>query len=130
MKIPGVSTQLQLSSSHQTLSPFFVCDSLLASGGQKAHHLHGQLKPLEVMLQVFSFHCEAVLQQSSTQKQSAPTAANKMRQHGCQKRLLTGHHEVRRVLNVLNVYTVLSKDAQNSFKVYFLQEVAASVQNE
>lgn len=33
-------------------------------------------------------------------------------------------------LNVLNVYTVLGKDAQNSFKVYFLQEVAASVQNE
>lgn len=95
MKVPGVSTQLQLSSSHQTLSPFFVYDSLLASGRQKAHHLHSQLKPLKVMLQVFSFHCEAVLQESSTQKQSAPTAANKTRQPGCQKRLLTGHHEVK-----------------------------------
>lgn len=35
--------------------------SLLASGRQESHHLHGQLKPLKVMLQVLSFHREAVL---------------------------------------------------------------------
>lgn len=38
-----------------------VFHSLLASGWQEPHHLHGQLKPLKVMLQVFSFHREAVL---------------------------------------------------------------------
>lgn len=38
-----------------------VSHSLFARGRKKAHHLHGQLKPLEVMLQVLSFHREAVL---------------------------------------------------------------------
>lgn len=39
-----------------------VFHPLLACGREEAHHLHGQLKPLKVMLQVFSFDCEAVLQ--------------------------------------------------------------------
>lgn len=34
---------------------------LLARGGQEADHLHGELQPLEVVLQVLSFHREAVL---------------------------------------------------------------------
>lgn len=38
-----------------------VCHSLFPRGRKKAHHLHGQLKPLKVMLQVLSFNSEAVL---------------------------------------------------------------------
>lgn len=44
-----------------------VFHSLSARGRKKAHHLHGQLKPLEVMFQVFSLHCEAVLQNREQQ---------------------------------------------------------------
>lgn len=38
-----------------------VTDSLLPCGRQEAHHLHGQLQTLKVVLQILSFHCEAVL---------------------------------------------------------------------
>lgn len=34
---------------------------LFARGRQEAHHLHGQLQPLKVMLEVLSLHSEAVL---------------------------------------------------------------------
>lgn len=43
-----------------------VCHSLFARGGKKAHHLHPQLKPLKVVLQVLSFNCETVLQDRKT----------------------------------------------------------------
>lgn len=42
--------------------------SLSACGREEAHHLHGQLKPLEVVLQVLSLHREAVLQRERKQK--------------------------------------------------------------
>lgn len=42
--------------------------SLLARGRKKAHHLHGQLKPLKVMLQVLSLNSEAILQKKSSNR--------------------------------------------------------------
>lgn len=38
-----------------------VSDSLFSCGWQEPHHLHGQLQTLKVVLQILSFHCEAVL---------------------------------------------------------------------
>lgn len=58
-------------------------NSLLACGRKKAHHLHGQLEPLKVMLQVFSFNCETVLQNSHN-RFTTPGS-------GSQTRLITRH---------------------------------------
>lgn len=42
----------------------FLHRLLFACGRKKAHHLHGQLEPLKVMLQVLSFNGETVLQEA------------------------------------------------------------------
>lgn len=73
-----------------------VCHSLFARGRKEAHHLHGQLKPLKVMLQVFSFDCEAVLQKKKKAANGCYQAYSSCYDIPAwkQKELMTGHYEV------------------------------------